>query len=154
VQKTRKHHVCARANQHHSRANVIPLAVIDETLLTLQLLFPGWDAETLKLLHKTSHCRVLMHENIQTRRLFLSDFHFWRDRLSEICFEYDSPPSGWKQIWVDRRNSLQWYTFWLAVVILLLTFVFGIFQSVTSCLQTYFAYKSLQLAQEVARQAF
>jgi hypothetical protein len=140
-----------KGNIINSGANLIPLAVIEETLLTLQLLFPEWDPETLKLLQKMSHLRVLIEENGHMRRLFLADFHFWRDRLSEICFEYDSPPSGWKQIWVDRRNSLQWYTFWLAFAILLLTIIFGTVLSVTSCLQTVYAYESLQLAREAAK---
>lgn len=93
---------------------------------------------------------MLVEEHPYPERLYLSDFHYWRDRLSEICFEYQSPPSRWRELWTDRRNRLQWYTFWLAVAIFILTIVFGLISSVTACMQTIYAYEALQLARVAA----
>jgi len=54
--------------------------------------------------------------------LSLADFHVWGNRLFEI---YDvifmSPPVSWSQLWQDRRNPQQFWTFWIALVILALT---------------------------------
>jgi len=130
-----------------SQAALIPTTVIDETILSLRLLFPDWDPQTSKFLHKMNQAG-LVEEHAYPDRLYLSDFHFWRDRLSEICFEYQSPPSKWRQIWADRRNRLQWYTFWLAIAIFVLTVVFGLISSVAAVLQTIYAYQSLKLARD------
>jgi ABC-type Fe3+ transport system permease subunit len=48
----------------------------------------------------------------------------------------------------DRRNVLAWYTFWFAVLVVVLTIVFGMISSVTACLQTRYAYEALHLAME------
>jgi hypothetical protein len=81
-----------------------------------------------------------------SRPLSPSDFHHWRDRLLELHCIFHSPPIGWSQMWADRRNPLQWYTFWIAIVILVLTIAFGIVSSVTSIIQTCLAYESIRLA--------
>lgn len=58
------------------------------------------------------------------RTLNLGEFVYWRDRLLEVYEEvYRSPPVSWGQLWADRRNPQQWYTFWIALVILVLTFI-------------------------------
>lgn len=54
------------------------------------------------------------------------------------------------QLFNDRRNVLQWYTFWFAVLIVGLTLVFGIISSVTAGLSTKFAYEALLLSREAA----
>ena len=70
----------------------------------------------------------------------LEDYHFWRERLETIVEAYDSSePKALPQWWNDRRNKVQWYTFWTAVLILLLTIVFGLIQSITGILQVYYA---------------
>ena len=81
-----------------------------------------------------------------SRPRHLADFDHWRNRLLELHQIFHSPPVGWTQIWADRRNPLQWYTFWIAIVILVLTVVFGIISTVTGILQTCLAYESVKLA--------
>jgi hypothetical protein len=135
-----------------SQAAIIPDAVIAETILSLRLLFPDWDPQSSKLLPHIEKYEYGGGLNFPDC-VCLSDFHFWRDRLSELCFEYESPPVSWRQIWTDRRNKLQWYTFWLAFTILILTVIFGMISSVTACLQTIYAYETLQLARGAAAQA-
>lgn len=141
---------CIRADcDVSSKADIIPNDVIDETILSLRLLFPDWDPQTSKFLNKIN-LPILVEEHQYPERLYLSDFYYWRDRLSELCFEYQSPPSSWREIWKDRRNRLQWYTFWLAVAIFILTIVFGLISSITACMQTVYAYEALQLARAAA----
>jgi len=134
-----------------SQAAIIPNAVVCETILSLRLLFPDWDPQSSRLLRHIDKPRFeggYDHRSL----VYLSDFHFWRDRLSELYLEYELPPVSWRQIWTDRRNKLQWYTFWLAFAILILTIAFGLISSVTACLQTKYAYEALQLARAAAAQ--
>ena len=67
-------------------------------------------------------------------------YKYWNERLEIIVEAYNkSEPKALPQWWNDRRNKVQWYTFWIAALILLLTIVFGFIQSITGILQVYFA---------------
>jgi len=52
----------------------------------------------------------------------------------------ESRPSTLLQWWNDRRNGVQWYTFWVAILVLLFTMFFGMVQSIEGALQVYKAY--------------
>lgn len=54
----------------------------------------------------------------------------------------EAQPKTLRQWWHDRRNAVQWYTFWVAVLVLILTVVFGLIQSIEGAIQ---AYTSLKL---------
>ncbi|KAF2825903.1 hypothetical protein CC86DRAFT_370764 [Ophiobolus disseminans] len=73
------------------------------------------------------------------------NFEFWRDELLTLKERFDEPrPSSITQFWYDRRNKVQWYTFWIAVLVLCLTIFFGVIQSVEGALQVYKAYHPTQ----------
>jgi len=124
----------------------IPITVLQETMLTLNLLFPHWDPLTDAFMTKHDQNFHLQRPLDDSRPLHLADFHHWRNRLLELHQIFHSPPVGWAQMWADRRNPLQWYTFWIATVILILTIIFGLISSVTGIMQTCIAYEGLKLA--------
>jgi hypothetical protein len=98
--------------------------VLKETRLSLDLLFPFWDDQTVKLLEKEKQTFHEYGPFEATKTLTLLDFDHWRDRLLEIHEEiFESPPVSWAQLWRDRRNPQQFWTFWVALMILLLTIV-------------------------------
>lgn len=124
-------------------------AFIEESLRTLSLLFPQNDRKTRRWLagqiaeHNLdpalSRCGNL---RAQTRRF--EQFSFWRDRLVILKQAFDeSSPRGLTQWWNDRRNSVQWYTFWVAILVFLMTVFFGLVQSVEGALQVYLSWKAL-----------
>jgi len=125
--------------------SLIPVTVLSETILSLNLLFPHWDTLTDNFMLQQDQTFHLDGPLDDSRPLNLSDFDHWRNRLLELHQIFHSPPVGWTQIWADRRNLLQWFTFWIAIVILVLTIVFGIISSVTAIVQTYLAFESLRL---------
>ena len=84
------------------------------------------------------------------KELHLMDFFYWRDRLAELHSESQSYPTNWRLMWRDRRNPLQWYTFWFAVAVLVLTVIFGTITSVTACMMTIYTWQTLKLAREAA----
>ena len=70
----------------------------------------------------------------------LDDYQYWQERLQIIIEAYNkSEPKALPQWWYDRRNKVQWYTFWIAALILVLTIVFGLIQSITGILQVYYS---------------
>jgi hypothetical protein len=70
--------------------------------------------------------------------------------MSRLHLEFQSPGPSLKHLWTDRRDRLQWYTFWFAVTILAFTLIFGIITIVLTAMQTAYAYESLQLARKAA----
>jgi len=71
----------------------------------------------------------------------IDEYHFWRDRLVTLYEAYrKAKPTSLKQWWHDRRDSSQWTTFWLAVVAILLTLLFGLIQSVSGVIQAWASY--------------
>lgn len=115
-------------------------ALLQETIKSLNLLFPRWDPRTKALLRECG-------ENFQDagpfegpKTLNVLEFNHWRDRILELYEEiYQSPPVSWAQLWRDRRNPQQFWTFWIALVILFLTFV----SAATSIAQTIASFKAL-----------
>lgn len=74
-------------------------------------------------------------------RLDLSNYPFWHRQLEVLQRTYGKKtPSGLTQWWFDRRDRVQWATFWVAFVVFILTVVFGVISSVTGVLQVYAAY--------------
>ena len=119
---------------------LLPIKLLRETILSLDLLFPFWDSETEALLAKE---KQNFHEygNFEvTGTLTLLDFDHWRDRLLELHEEiFQSPPVSWAQLWRDRRNPQQFWTFWVAMMILILT----VFSTVATIIQAWASVKAL-----------
>ena len=73
------------------------------------------------------------------------EFSFWHDRLVILKQAFDDArPRTLMQWWRDRRNGEKWCAFWIALLVFILTVVFGIVQGVEGALQVYLTYKSLQ----------
>jgi hypothetical protein len=127
-------------------SQLFPLGLIEETLRTIALLFPQDDGQTEKWFRKLQNSRDVDKLLLRCGSLRLDDrqiekFHFWHDRLVILKQAFDeSRPAKLSQWWIDRRNGVQWYTFWVAVVVLILTIFFGLVQSIEGALQVYKAF--------------
>ena len=117
---------CRAACSKSSRSR-IPRLVLSETIRSLDLLFPFWDERTHKLLEREGQTFHQVRPFDDHRSLNLGEFEHWRDRLSELYDEvFQSPPVSWAQLWTDRRNPQQFWTFWIALIILGLTVISAI----------------------------
>jgi len=130
----------------HVKNQLFPAGLLRETLRTLALLFPPHDPDTEKFLRKLDGNTVLDKQLTNCGQLRLSErqietYAFWHDRLILLKQAFDqSRPATLSHWWHDRRNGVQWYTFWVAVVVLFLTIFFGMVQSIEGALQVYKAY--------------
>lgn len=128
------------------RRNLFPPNFISETLRTLALLFPKYDKQLRKLYGIQVARHGLDPEMIESGHLIADErqvegFSYWHDRLVVLKQVYDeSRPRTISQWWHDRRNGVQWYTFWVAILVLSLTVFFGLVQSIEGALQVYAAF--------------
>ncbi|KAH7308858.1 hypothetical protein BKA65DRAFT_559725 [Rhexocercosporidium sp. MPI-PUGE-AT-0058] len=129
---------------------IYPDGLGEETLRTLSLIFPQHDKQTREWLkrHPESYRidkTLLKCDPLQLDDRQIEKFHFWHDRLIILKQAFDqSRPATISQWWYDRRNGVQWYTFWIAVVVLFLTIFFGMVQSIEGALQVYKAFHPTQ----------
>lgn len=130
---------------------ILPAALIDETLRTLALLLPehdedveDWFGDQQKTLQKRkrlsldSTARECGQLKVEQRQI--ENFNYWHDRLVILKQVFDeAEPSNINQWWHDRRKRVQWYTFWIAAVVLGLTILFGLIQCVEGGIQIYYS---------------
>jgi hypothetical protein len=82
--------------------------------------------------------------HLSTRIRKIECFSYWKDRLIILKQAFDdSEPHTVSQWWHDDRKKVQWYTFWVAALVLFLTILFGTIQSVTAVVQAWAAVKSM-----------
>jgi hypothetical protein len=87
--------------------------------------------------------RLIGTRNLNAERRQIENFRYWHDRLVVLKEVYDDArPNTLSQWWYDRRNGVQWYTFWVALWVLILAIFFGLVQCVVGALQVYKAFNS------------
>jgi hypothetical protein len=124
---------------------MFPASFIEETLRTLAILFPKHDAATKQWYMKAAlkpACRfdmqLLRIKNVDAESRQMENFRYWHDRLVILKEVYDEArPSTLSQWWYDRRNGVQWYTFWVA----LLVFILIVIQCIEGAIQAGVALK-------------
>ncbi|KAH9205446.1 hypothetical protein DL95DRAFT_317560, partial [Leptodontidium sp. 2 PMI_412] len=128
----------------------LPRELVEETIRTLALLLPGSNGRPNKWYQK----RRKGHEealdpglgtcgflNASNRRL--ENFKYWGLRLAILKQAVDdSEPKNFWHGRRDHRKKVQWYKFWIAVLVLVLIVVFGLIQSVAGVVQTAVTVKS------------
>ncbi|CAN9211256.1 unnamed protein product [Alternaria alternata] len=127
---------------------LIPVNIIDEAIATLDYLFPQ-DNATKEFLQEEEKrhgiaINVLSLDPPSHRTTIrLKDFNYYHDRMLDVAYEYTNPPTSWRLVWKDRRNPVQFWTFWLGLGIFGFTILFGILASVYAGLQYKVAVQSL-----------
>ncbi|KAK3369341.1 hypothetical protein B0T24DRAFT_632406 [Lasiosphaeria ovina] len=144
------HHASFLELQRQNPGTLLPEGLAEETLQTLAVLFPSSDRETKQWFAKLPpgdgrlDARILHCGRLKTDDRQIDRFKFWRDRLVMLKEVFDeAQPRTISQWWYDRRNGVQWYTFWVAVLVLVLTVVFGLVQSIEGGMQVYYSAKAL-----------
>ncbi|KAL6714599.1 hypothetical protein ACLMJK_008024 [Lecanora helva] len=132
--------------------DVLPDRLLLETLQSLALLIPrakrdskAWfdRARTESTTFIDKHAGDVPQDPSWARSP--ENYKYWGQRLIAIKEAYDaSEPKDLGQWWHDRRRKVQWYTFWVAILVLILTIVFGLIQSVTGIMQVYYTTHPVQ----------
>ncbi|KAK3378633.1 hypothetical protein B0T24DRAFT_522930 [Lasiosphaeria ovina] len=138
------HHASFLLRQQ-SDESLFPHDFLHETLQTLKLLFPRWDRPTQAWFRNemSRSSGALDPALVQVGYLSADErkfenFKYWHDRLVMVAQAFDEArPNSIRRWWVDRRNGVQWSTFWIAVAVLILTVVFGLIQCIEGGIQAY-----------------
>ena len=117
------HKVCVMS--HLESCQLLPADLLSETLRTLDLLFPYGEQDIDKFVDETSESIYRTSSRYVSRATNSGEFVYRRKQLEELHDIFHQEPRNFHQMWHDRRNPLQWWTFWLAGVIAVLTIVFG-----------------------------
>jgi hypothetical protein len=119
-----KHKICL-LNHLKSRSGCpIPQRVLEEAIDTLNLLFPFGDPQTKQLLSKEKQREFYGLGGCgRERQLDLSRYGYWREELDDLVESFQRPPRTWRQLAIDQRDFKEWATFWIAVMVAILTFV-------------------------------
>jgi hypothetical protein len=122
-----------------STASFLPSEFVNETLSTLSLLVPQTKQE----------CNAWLRAQVDVYRLdpfIILDrqvvergkrkYPYWQMRLVALSETFDRKmPTGPVQWWYDRRDMGRWWSYWLVMLGIFLTVLFGLIQSVTGILQ-------------------
>ncbi|KAI0977257.1 hypothetical protein F4678DRAFT_412317 [Xylaria arbuscula] len=138
---------------------IIPRAMLEEVIDTLNLLFPSESKETQDYLRKHGRTFWKLGYCKGKRALEISRYVYWQDSVQQLMDIVEEPPTGFQQFRLDRerKNMLEFATFWTAAVVALLTtlsIVFGTVATVYTIKQYDIAAAAynLQLAQICATQ--
>jgi len=132
--------------EQSSFSSIFPPRFLDETRRTVWLVLLIADNDCRKWFD-ADYCRLglgvgpddITHLRAPQRNI--QNFDFWRDRLIVAKDAFDtSQPSGLIQFWRDDRNRVQWWTFWIAIVVFLLTLV-GVVESALQMYKVYYPAK-------------
>lgn len=130
--------------------DILPEDLAEETIRTISLLMPPvlgepnpWfrqQQQKHKIDAEAGNCNRLNSSQRQ-----IKNFKYWRDRLVLLKRTFDdAEPRNLSQLWWDDRKKTQWFTFWVAVLVFILTLFFGIVQSVASIVQAWASVQSLR----------
>lgn len=127
--------------------SIIPYDLVHETLQTLALLLPRTETKCNKWFQKQqdeNHGAIdpkAGDVGLNSGGRAQKNFPYWHERLCVLQKAYEQPdPKSLRHFLHDRRNKVQWYTFGIAVLVFVLTIVFGIISFVTGVMQVYAAY--------------
>jgi hypothetical protein len=75
---------------------------------------------------------------------FYDDFPYFGERIRYLeLLMQEQKPRTLKELWRDSRDTLQWWTFWLVMIVGIPSLIFALGSLVTSVFQTWAAYKAL-----------
>jgi hypothetical protein len=125
---------------------IFPPGLIEETLQTLALLLPAHDQDCKKWFQK-KHTKLrldptaITYGQLKLDERQIARFKYWHDRLVVVKQFFDeSKPRTFKQWWFDDRKRVQW--FWVAILLVVSTILFGIIQCIEGGWQIWKAYHS------------
>jgi hypothetical protein len=121
--------------------SILPFDFIQETKETLAMILPKSDKDTRKWFFKLQTNNrldpgAIRCPSVGSDAYRIGHYKYWRSRMAELKSAYDGhQPKTPIQVWRDNRHVVQWWAFWLAALVLVLTIVFGLIQSITGILQ-------------------
>lgn len=133
-----------------SPTTLLPKVLVEETIRSISLLIPPvlgepnpWFQQQRKKWLIDAQAGVCHRLNSSERQI--EKFVYWRERLVLLKRTFDdAEPRNISQLWWDDRKKTQWFTFWVAVLVFIMTVFFGVVQSVAGIVQAWASVQSLK----------
>jgi len=144
------HQVSILQLHQNSWSSVLPKALVDDTIRSISLLIPPilgepnpWFKQQQRKHRIDASAGICDRLNSSERQI--DKFSYWRDRLVLLKRTFDdAEPRNISQLWWDDRSKTQWFTFWVAVLVFIMTVFFGVIQSVAGIVQAWASVQSLR----------
>lgn len=122
-------HLICLWNHLEAGTTVIPKSILEEAIDTINLLFPSEKKETQDYLRKHGRTFWKLGYCKGKRDLGVGRYLHWQDSVQQLMDIIGEPKTGLQQFRLDkeRKNTLEFATFWTATVVALLTIVSIIF---------------------------
>lgn len=118
-----EHKICL-LNHIKGNDSPFPVELLQESIDTLNLLFPFGHGPTRELLRRENKMALYgLGTCNRERRLNIGDYRAWRTQITSLIEIFNEPPRNWWQLFSDRRDLREWATFWLGPMVLILTVV-------------------------------
>ena len=133
-----------------SPTSLLPKVLVEETIRSISLLVPPvlgepnpWFQQQRK--KKLIDAQAGICDRLNSSERQIEKFLYWRDRLVLLKRTFDdAEPRNISQLWWDDRKKTQWFTFWVAVLVFIMTVFFGVVQSVAGIVQAWASVQSLK----------
>ncbi|KAM0796223.1 hypothetical protein BDR22DRAFT_867793 [Usnea florida] len=136
-----------------STTTLLPKELVDETIRSISLLIPPvfgepnpWFQQQRKKSQGKGQidAQAGVCERLNSSERQIRKFKYWGKRLVLLKRTFDdAEPRNISQLWWDDRKKTQWFTFWVAVLVFVMTVFFGIVQSVAGIVQAWASVQSL-----------
>ena len=133
-----------------SEVSPFPVSLVEETIRSISLLIPPVLGEPnpwfqQKKLNYPVDASAGTCDRLNSSERQIDKFVYWRDRLVLLKRTFDdAEPRNILQLWFDDRKKTQWFTFWVAVLVFIMTVFFGVIQSVAGIVQAWASVQSLK----------
>ena len=133
-----------------ANGSMLPRLLLEETIWTLNLLFPPDDQQTINFLngHKTPQSFYSEEPHNQRRQLDLSKYTFWRSRLIELQKIRKMEPQTVGQDFYRQKPAERLNLILTIAVGFILALVFGIISSVTALISMKASLDALEVSRE------
>jgi hypothetical protein len=136
------------ANHGKVGSPMIPVAILDEAISTLELLLPLGDPETKDFLSEVG--KLSLYTTAPSEKppaADLDEFDYWKGHLARLLNLLNGPPESFLQRLFDTRDLGQWAALWVGIFgILIFTLLFGILATVYAIKQYFLAVDSYNIS--------
>jgi len=148
-----RHKISLINHRKEPEPTVIQKNFLDETIRTLDLLFPFGDPKTEQFLAEENVQLYIVDPLEMPHTTDLDEFKYYRNSLVRLLNLLNGPPETVAQTLLDTRNLGQFVTLWVAIFgVFILTILFGILTTIYSIKQYRVSVKSYELALALACQ--
>jgi hypothetical protein len=144
-----RHKICLENHSRAGKSCMIPQAVIEEAMDTLNLLFLR-DEKTRAFLDRERQAFYSVGNCNREVVLDIEHYKYWRGRLLALQDALDRPPNTVRQLWTDRRNVDRWFGFWTSTCSITLAVVGIIITTIASIVGSFYTAKQYDIARAQA----